>query len=55
MSLLDCKFLESREIVRFCHSWDILYVIDTSCMIGYENHYNIEENGYTFYDLNMIG
>lgn len=46
ISPLDCKLLEGREIVGFCHSCSMLYMIDTSCMVGSETHYNIQENGY---------
>lgn len=44
---LDYKLLEDKERVRFCHSCSIFYVIDASCMIGSETHYNIRANGYT--------
>lgn len=41
-----CLLLEDREIVGFCHSCSILYVIDTSCLTGSKTPCNIEEGGY---------
>lgn len=49
ISPLDCKLLEGREVVGFCHFCSTLYVIDTSYMVGSETHYNIEENGYNWH------